>query len=114
MSAEMQFAQMRFTIGRDINRTRSCVTFFFCITVLLVELEIRPSALKHGISSESIAHAVTYALYADDDFQETDPPKVLLLGPDPAGNVLEVIGRYASAEVFVIFHAMTADRKSVV
>jgi hypothetical protein len=73
-----------------------------------VELDVRPSALKHGITSESIAHAVTYALYADDDFQDDDPPKVLVLGPDAAGNVLEVIGRFASSEVLVVFHAMIA------
>ena len=68
--------------------------------------EIRPSALKHGITAESIAHAVTFALYIDDDFQDTDPPKVLVLGPDAAGNVLEVIGRFARDDVFTIFHAM--------
>ena len=73
-----------------------------------MELDIRPSALKHGITSESITYAVTYALYADEDFQGTEPPKVLVLGPDAAGNVLEVIDRFAAGEVFTIFHAMTA------
>jgi hypothetical protein len=73
-----------------------------------VVLEIRLSALKHGVSSESIAHAVTYALFADDDFQETDPPKVLILGPDPAGNLLEIIGRYTDQDSLVVFHAMIA------
>ena len=97
---------MRFTIGRDIDRTRSCVTLFFCITVLLVELEIRPSALKHGITGESIAHAVSFPLLVDDEF-EGDSPKVLVLGPDPAGNVLEVIGAF-SDNAFRIFHAMPA------
>lgn len=79
-----------------------------CSTVSGVELQIRQAALKHGVTSESIAHAVSHPLYVDEDFQETDPPKVLLLGPDPAGNVLEVIGRYANEDVLVIFHAMTA------
>jgi hypothetical protein len=73
-----------------------------------VVLEIRSSALKHGLTIESIAHAVTYALFADDDFQETDPPKVLVLGPDPAGNLLEIIGRYADDDSLVVFHAMIA------
>ena len=71
-------------------------------------MEIRPSALKHGVTGQSIGHAVAYALYADGDFQGTDPPKVLVLGPDTAGNVLEVVGRFTGDDVFTIFHAMTA------
>lgn len=47
-----------------------------------VELAIRPSALKHGITSESIAHAATYPLLVDDEF-EVETPKVLVLGLDP-------------------------------
>ena len=69
-----------------------------------MELDIRPSALIHGITSESIAHAVTFALLVDDEFEE-DSPKVLVLGPDPAGNVLEVIGTF-SDNAFRIFRAM--------
>lgn len=72
-----------------------------------VELDIRPSALKHGVAAESIAHAITFALLVDDEFEE-DPPKVLVLGPDPAGNVLELIGVFDGQETFVVFHAMAA------
>jgi hypothetical protein len=75
---------------------------------LFVVLEIRLSALKHGVSGESIAHAVTYLLFIDEDFQETEPSKVLILGPDAAGNILEVIGRFRSGHVLVVFHAMPA------
>ena len=71
-----------------------------------MELDIRPSALKHGITSESIAHAATYPLLVDDEFEE-DPPKVLVLGPDSAGNMLELIGTYRQ-NTFTIFHAMPA------
>ena len=71
-----------------------------------MELDIRPSALKHGITSESIAHAATYPLLVDEEFEE-DPPKVLVLGPDPAGNVLELVGTFSDS-VFRIFHAMPA------
>ena len=69
-----------------------------------MELDIRPSALKHGITSESTDHAVPPLV--DDEFEE-DSPKVLVLGPDPAGNVLEVIGAF-SDNTFRIFHAMPA------
>lgn len=72
-----------------------------------VDLNVRPSALKHGVAADSVAHAVNFALYADDDFQESDPPKVLILGPDPAGNVLELIGDF-DEDTLTIFHAMIA------
>lgn len=73
-----------------------------------MELNIRPSAFKHGITPDSIAHAVTYALYADDDFRGTEPPKVLVLGPDAAGNVLEIVGRFEPEDVFAVLHTMPA------
>jgi hypothetical protein len=72
-----------------------------------VRLIIRHSALKHGLAEASIAHAVTYPLLVDDQFEE-DTPKVLVLGPDRAGNVLEVIGLFDNADDFVVFHAMPA------
>lgn len=71
-------------------------------------LEIRSSALKHGVNAESIIHAVTHPLYIDEDFRGTDPAQVLLLGPDIAGNLLEVVGRLDLDEALVVFHAMTA------
>lgn len=58
--------------------------------------------------SESIAHAVTYPLHIDEDFEGEESPNVLILGPDPAGNILEVIGAFDNAEVFSVFHAMPA------
>ena len=73
-----------------------------------MELDIRPSALRHGITSESIAHAVTLPLLVDNEFSDGEPPKVLVLGPDAAGNVLEVIGMFFDDDTFTIFHAMPA------
>jgi hypothetical protein len=73
-----------------------------------VALEIRPSALKHGVSVESIAHAVGHPLYIDEDFRGAEPAQVLMLGPDIAGNILEVVGRLDTDEDLVVFHAMTA------
>lgn len=70
-------------------------------------MDIRPSALKHGVTSESISHAVTFPLLVDNEFAEGEPPKVLILGPDTAGNVLEVIGEF-NEDAFRIFHAMPA------
>jgi hypothetical protein len=72
-------------------------------------LLIRPSASKHGVTNEAIAHAVTYAIYIDEDYQGDEPPKILFLGPDPAGNMLEVLGRFGESDrALGVFHAMAA------
>jgi hypothetical protein len=50
-------------------------------------LEIADSARKHGIPDEDIHHAVRMALRAIS--QESD--RILLIGPDRAGQLLEVV-----------------------
>ncbi len=77
-----------------------------------MELTFRLSAFKHGVTGESIKHAVAHSLFIDDDFQGTEPPKVLIIGPDPAGNLLELVGQFSSDDTLVVFHAM-AIRPSI-
>lgn len=50
-------------------------------------MEIYDSARKHGVADDDIEHAVNFALAAG----EQDDGKVLYLGPDRAGNLLEVV-----------------------
>lgn len=50
-------------------------------------LEIADSARKHGIPDEDIHHAVRMALRAISQ----DPDRILLIGPDRAGQLLEVV-----------------------
>ena len=55
-------------------------------------LRVQPSALKHGCTIEDISHALDMAVIEvviDDDHE---PPKVLIIGPDGAGNLLELVG----------------------
>lgn len=70
-------------------------------------MQIRRSALKHGVTEAAIVHAVEFALYRDYDAYDTEPPKVLILGPDLAANILEVVGQFDDGELY-IFHAMPA------
>ena len=57
---------------------------------------------------EAIEHAVSYLLFLSENFQD-DPDKVLILGPDQAGNILEVIGFYNSGDdTLLVIHAMSA------
>ena len=71
-------------------------------------MELRRSALKHGITVEAIEHAVEFALHWDDDAYESDPPTVSILGPDLAGNILEVLAETTGKGVLVVFHEMRA------
>jgi hypothetical protein len=50
-------------------------------------VEIYSSAHKHDITDSDIEHAVRHATVA----AEQDDGKVLYLGPDRAGNLLEVV-----------------------
>jgi hypothetical protein len=69
--------------------------------------EIYRSANRHGISDPDIEHAVRHAVVAADG----DESKVLYLGTDRAGNLLEVVTvlRYDRTEVAI--HAMPMQRR---
>lgn len=61
-------------------------------------MDIYDSARKHAISDEDIRHGVEHALVAAD---EHDTGKVLYLGSDRAGNLLEIVTvlRYDGTEI---------------
>ena len=69
-------------------------------------MELRRSAFKHGVTPEAIAHAIAHYRFRDDDMFGTEPPKILILGPDPAGNILEIIAITDAHGVLIVFHAM--------
>jgi hypothetical protein len=52
-------------------------------------VELLRSALRHGIPSEDIQHAVINAVAVDE--VGDDPVRWLVLGPDRAGNLLELV-----------------------
>ena len=54
-------------------------------------MEIHRSAYKHGLDDGEILHAIGHAVTVIDLEPEADPPKVLAIGPDTAGNLLEII-----------------------
>ena len=63
------------------------------------------SAFKHDYDAETILHAVEHAIVVVDLEPDTDPPKVLAIGPDPAGTLLEVIW-LELADTELVIHAM--------
>src|SRR5947208_1060469 len=67
-------------------------------------LRVHKSALKHGYSIEEISHAYDMALYEGEFDPDNDPPKLLIIGPDSAGNLLELIGGDVADDT-LIWHA---------
>ena len=65
-------------------------------------LEIYRSAYRHDIQEPDIRHAVTHAVVVDDADDET----TLHLGPDRAGNLLEVVTVIRNDGSEVAIHAM--------
>jgi len=52
-------------------------------------VEIHESARKHGVADEDVIHAADNAVATEDAGE--NPDRWLLIGPDQAGNLLEVI-----------------------
>lgn len=67
-------------------------------------MEIHSSAHRHGIADDDILHAIEHSLVIDD--QGEDPDRWLVIGPDRAANLLEVIVLVTAEGDEVIIHAM--------
>jgi len=52
-------------------------------------VEILGSAKRHGIDPSDVEHALRHALVVEEVAE--DPPRYLVLGPDAAGNMLELV-----------------------
>ena len=63
------------------------------------------SAYRHGLTDEDIRHAWQHAMGFYDIDSEHEPTKSLCIGPDRAGNLLELLYLQA-AEQDVVVHAM--------
>jgi len=58
------------------------------------------------VDKTAILHALRHALAVVDLEPNADPPKVLAIGPDPAGNLLEIIWIELAGDVDLVIHAM--------
>jgi len=66
--------------------------------------EIHDSARKHGVADQDIVHAIDYALAIEDAGE--DPDRWLLIGPDTASNLLEVVVLITAEGTQIAIHAM--------
>lgn len=69
-------------------------------------MEIHRAAFKHGIAAADIVHAYAHPLVIVELDPDSDPPKVLVIGPDRSGNLLEVIALDLAEDVLLAIHAM--------
>ncbi len=72
-------------------------------------VEIHPSALRHGIDRADIAHAVAHSQAVED--LGDDPDRWLVLGPDRAGNLLEIVVLVTVEGDEIAIHAMAMRAK---
>lgn len=74
------------------------------------QMEVHPSALKHGIDPQGAIYAAEHAVFAFNQ-QEDQPYRQLRLGFDPAGRLLEVVVLYFDDGTTMVIHAMKARKK---
>jgi len=67
-------------------------------------VEIHDSARKHGVAELGILHAIDHALAIEDAGE--DPDRWLLIGPDTAGNLLEMVVLITAEGAQIVIHAM--------
>jgi hypothetical protein len=67
-------------------------------------VEIHDSARKHGVADHDVLHAIDNALAFEDAGE--DPDRWLLIGPDTAGNLLEVVVMITAEGKQIVIHAM--------
>jgi hypothetical protein len=67
-------------------------------------VEIHRSAHRHGVPADDMLHAVEHSLAVEDLGEE--PDRWLVLGPDTAGNLLEVVVLINGEGDEIIIHAM--------
>jgi hypothetical protein len=74
-------------------------------------VDIHRSARRHGIGDQDIRHAADHPLVVVDLDAEADPPKLLVVGPDRAGNMIEVIILTLADDRLLAVHAMALREK---
>ena len=72
-------------------------------------MEVHDSARKHGVVDKDIHHAIDHALAIEDAGE--DPDRWLVIGPDRAGNLLEVVVLMTVEDTQLAIHAMPMRAK---
>ena len=69
-------------------------------------MEVHRSARKHGVADPDMLHAVNHPVASFDLGHDDSPRRRLVIGPDRAGNLLEVIVLVFDDDRKMVIHAM--------
>ena len=81
-----------------------CERYHKAIEGIETDIEIVPSALKHGKTAEDILSVLERAVY--DETLTADPNKTLVVGFDANANLTEIIFLVLAEGKIVVYHAM--------
>lgn len=74
-------------------------------------IELHRSSSKHGVHPHDVLHALEHASVSIDLEPDADPPTILTIGPDRAGNLLEVIMLELTDNRRIVIHTMKLRRQ---
>jgi hypothetical protein len=77
----------------------------------LLGVEFHSSASKHGVAEGDVLHALDQSLLEFDLGDDDSPTRRLVLGPDQAGNVLEIVVLSFDDDSEMVIHAMRMRSK---
>ena len=77
----------------------------------LVCVEFHSSASKHGVAESDVVHALLRTLVEIDLGDDGSPARRLVLGPDRAGNLLEIVVLCFDDDGEMVIHAMKMRSK---
>ncbi len=69
-------------------------------------VQVAESSFRHGVSEVDIRHAQNQAIKIFDYFDDLDRRRILMIGPDQSGNLLELLMALNPDTSLKIFHAM--------
>jgi hypothetical protein len=69
-------------------------------------VRIHASASRHEVHDDDIAHAYARPVAVIDLDPDAEPPKILVIGPDRSGNLLELIALVVDDDDLLVIHAM--------
>jgi hypothetical protein len=92
---------------RRADRCRSGAVAAFRTTIS--GPEIHDSGRRHGVADDDILHAIDHALAFEDAGE--DPDHWVLIGPDTAGYLLEVVVMITTEGNQLVIHAMPMREK---
>jgi hypothetical protein len=71
---------------------------------------IHRAARQHGVRDDDIQHAAARPVLVADIDPDADPPKLFVIGPDAAGNLLELVMLILVDDRLLVIHAMPLRR----